>query len=87
MLSKSGRICFALEEQGRQRVCFGSSNLFTHIQKKHQKKLLGGWLEAQGQEGEDALVLFKVSAAAQLPIRCAQAWPRVQGGTMNPLGP
>lgn len=38
MLSKSGRVCFALEEQGRHRVCFGSSNLFTHIQKKPTKK-------------------------------------------------
>lgn len=70
MLSKLGRVCFALEDQGSQRVCFGSSNLFTHIPKK---KLLGGWREAQGQEVEDALVLFKVSAAALLPIRCAQA--------------
>lgn len=35
MLSKSGRVCFALEEQGSQRVCFGSSNLFTHIPKKN----------------------------------------------------
>lgn len=54
-----GRACFALVQRGGCGVCFGSSNLFTHT----QKPILGCWREAQDQEGEDALELFKVSAS------------------------
>lgn len=90
MPSKPARVCFALEEWDCQRICFGSFNLFTHTHtQKHPTKnnLPGRLAGGPGPGGKDVLVLFKVSSTAQLPGCCAQAWPRVQGGTIKPLGP
>ena len=91
-LPEPGTVCFALEERGGRRVCFGSFNLFTHTQKnkKTTKKPQHPSWEAGGRPGaRRARMLWcylRSLALLGFPAAVLRHGQERREGQLNPVG-